>query len=287
MSKANYIAPRTALFLPASNPRAIEKARGLAADMVILDLEDAVRAVDKERAREAAKGAAGSFGDRPVGIRVNAEGGDHWKDDLKAVKSSGATHVVVPKVEKPETVVTAAAYAKRPVLAMIETAAGVMNVGPIASANGWGVEIAGLIVGTNDLAASLKLPPAAGRAQMQLALQLVVLAARGREIWAIDGVFNRLDDPEGLAAECAEGRLLGFDGKSLIHPNQLDIARAAFDPTEDELDAARALIAAASGGAERFGDRMIEEMHVEQAKALLKRAGLEGEQLAGGAETGA
>ncbi|MEG3180725.1 HpcH/HpaI aldolase/citrate lyase family protein [Sphingomonas sp. LT1P40] len=275
MSKVIYAAPRTALFLPASNPRAIEKARGLAADMIILDLEDAVKAEDKEAAREAAKAAAGMFGDRPVGIRVNAEDSDHHKADLKAVKRSAATHVIVPKVEKADTVIKAGYRSGKPVLAMIETAAGVMNVGTIASveSSGWGTQMAGLIVGTNDLAASLKLPPAAGRAQMALALQLVVLAARGREIWALDGVFNRLDDAEGLAAECAEGRLLGFDGKSLIHPNQIDIARAAFDPTEAELEEARALIAAASGGAERYKDAMIEEMHVDQAKALLARAG--------------
>jgi citrate lyase subunit beta/citryl-CoA lyase len=108
---------------------------------------------------------------------------------------------------------------------------------------------------------------------MQLALQLIVMAARGREIWALDGVFNKLDDPDGLAAEAAEGRLLGFDGKSLIHPNQIDIARAAFDPAPAELDDARALIAAAGGGAERYKDRMIEDMHVEQARLLLARAG--------------
>jgi len=273
MSTVHYIAPRTALFLPASNPRAIEKARGLSADMVILDLEDAVKAEDKEAAREAAKTVEG-FGDRLFGIRVNAEDSEHWKNDLKAVKKSAATHVIVPKVEKPETVVYAALYSGRPVLAMIETAAGVMNVGPIASATGWGLKMAGLIAGTNDLAASLRLPPAAGRAQMQLALQLIVLAARGREIWALDGVFNKLDDADGLAAEAAEGRLLGFDGKSLIHPNQIDVVRAAFDPSPAELDDARALIAAASGGAERYRDQMIEDMHVEQAKLLLARGGV-------------
>jgi len=272
MSKAIYAPPRTALFLPASNPRAIEKARGLAADMVILDLEDAVKAEDKEAAREAVKAVEG-FGDRPFGVRVNAKDSDHWKADLKAVKKSAATHVILPKVETAEAITYAALYADRPVLAMIETAAGVMNVGPIASTTGWGVELAGLIVGTNDLAASLKLPPAAGRAQMALSLQLVVLAARARELWVLDGVFNRLDDPEGLAAECAEGRLLGFDGKSLIHPNQIDIALAAFDPTEAELEEARALVAAFTGGAERYKDAMIEEMHVDRAKALLARAG--------------
>jgi citrate lyase subunit beta/citryl-CoA lyase len=206
---------------------------------------------------------------------VNGEDSEHWAADLKAAKRSGCTHVVVPKVEKPDTLVSAGWRCAKPLLAMIETAAGVMNAGGIASvsSSGWGTKLAGLIVGPNDLAASLKLPPAAGRAQMQTALQLIVLAARGREIWALDGVFNKLDDPEGLARECTEGRLLGFDGKTLIHPNQIDIAQAAFDPTPEELAEARELIAAASGGAERFKDRMIEDMHVDQAKALLARSG--------------
>ncbi|RHW16395.1 CoA ester lyase [Sphingomonas gilva] len=274
MSEQTYIAPRTALFMPASNPRAIDKARTLAVDMVILDLEDAVKAEDKEAARDAAVAASATFGDRMVGIRVNAEGSDHFKDDLKAVKKSAATHVIVPKVEMPEVIATAGAYAKRPALAMIETPAGVMNVGPIASAKGWGYEIAGLIVGTNDLAAGLRLPPGSGRAAMATALQLVVLAARGREIWALDGVFNALDDPQGLEEECRHGRALGFDGKSLIHPGQIDIAARAFAATETEIAEAHALIAAASGGAERYKDRMIEEMHVEQAKALLAREGV-------------
>lgn len=271
MSTVHHLPPRTALYLPASNPRAIEKARGLDVDMVILDLEDAVKAEDKEMAREAARDCP-AFPGKAFAIRVNPEGSDQWTKDLKAVRKSAADYVVVPKVEKPETIVHAGAYADKPILAMIETAAGVMNVGQIASTCGWGYQMAGLIAGTNDLAASLKLPPAAGRPQMQIALQLIVLAARGRDIWALDGVFNRLDDPAGLQAECAEGRLLGFDGKTLIHPNQIDIARTAFSPGETELAEARALIAAASGGAERYNDAMIEDLHVAQAKALLERA---------------
>lgn len=273
MTEQIYIAPRTALFMPASNARAIEKARGLAVDMVILDLEDAVKTEDKETARAAAVEASGTFGGRMIGIRVNAEDSDQFKHDLKAVRKSAATHVIVPKVESADVIAIASAYAKRPVLAMIETPAGVMNVGPIASAKGWGYEIAGLIAGTNDLAAGLRLPPGAGRASMTTALQLIVLAARGREIWALDGVFNALDDPAGLEAECLAGRALGFDGKTLIHPGQLEIAARAFAATEAEIADARALIAAAGGGAERYKDRMIEEMHVEQARLLLARAG--------------
>jgi citrate lyase subunit beta/citryl-CoA lyase len=274
MSEQTYIAPRTALFMPASNPRAIEKARGLAVDMVILDLEDAVKAEDKETARAASVEASGTFGGKMVGIRVNAEDSDHFRDDLKAVKKSAATHVVIPKVEKPDVLIKAAAYAKRPILAMIETPAGVMNVGVIASTDNWGVKLAGLIVGTNDLAAGLRLPPGSGRDAMATALQLVVLAARARELWSLDGVFNALDDPEGLEAECRAGRALGFDGKSLIHPGQLEIAARAFAATEGEIADAHALIAAAGGGAERYKDHMIEEMHVEQAKALLAREGV-------------
>ncbi|WP_448657796.1 HpcH/HpaI aldolase/citrate lyase family protein [Sphingomonas sp. CJ99] len=265
-------APRSVLFLPASNARAMAKARELPVDMVVLDLEDAVRPEDKDAARQAAQDCP-AFPGKLFAIRVNAEESEAFKDDLKAVRKSAATHVVVPKVEKPETVVIASSYAKRPALAMIETAAGAMNVGPIASVSGWGYSIAGLIAGTNDLAASLRLPPQSGRESMTTALQLIVLAARGRDIWAIDGVFNRLADADGLAAECAEGRSLGFDGKSLIHPGQIDACHAAFDPTPAELDEARALVAAFTGGAERYKDEMIEEMHVDRAKALLARAG--------------
>lgn len=261
-------APRTALFLPASNARAIEKARGLNADMIILDLEDAVKPEDKARAREAAVAAAGTMGARPVAIRVNGPESVHHADDLVAVRGSAASHVVLPKVESVQAVADVAHATGKPVLAMIETALGVLRAGEIAQGRG----MAGLITGTNDLAVSLKLPPSAGRAQMAAALQMIVLAGRAHGLWVLDGVFNRLDDPEGLAAECADGRLLGFDGKTLIHPNQIDIARAAFDASPEELEDARALVAAAQGGAERFRDRMIEAMHVDVARALIARA---------------
>ncbi|MCW3836737.1 HpcH/HpaI aldolase/citrate lyase family protein [Sphingomonas canadensis] len=264
------LAPRTALFMPASNSRAIEKAHGLPADMVILDLEDAVREEDKERARDAAR-AAGPFAGRLFAIRINAEGSGHHREDLRAVAESRADYVVVPKVEAAGTLARVADAAGRPVLAMIETPAGVLAAPAIAAAADGG-ECAGLIAGTNDLAAQLRLPPSAGRASMGMALQAIVLAARAGGAWAIDGVFNRLDDPEALAAECAEGRMLGFDGKSLIHPNQIAIARAAYSPSEAELEEARALIAAATGGAERYRDAMIEDMHVAQARALIERA---------------
>lgn len=264
------LAPRTALFLPASNPRAIAKARTLACDMVILDLEDAVKPEDKDTARTAAVAAvAEGFGDRIAAIRVNGADTEGHAADLAAVAGSAADCVVVPKVEDAATAARIAAAAGKPILAMIETPAGVLAAAGIAAVPG----VAGLIAGTNDLKATLGIPAAAGRAGLSLALQTVVLAARAGNAWALDGVFNALADAEGLAAECREGRALGFDGKTLIHPGQIAAADAAFAPTADEIADARALLTAAGGGAERFRDRMIEAMHVAQARRLLERAG--------------
>ena len=262
------LAPRTALFLPASNPRAIEKARGLDADLVILDLEDAVKAEDKASAREAAIAAvAQGFGPRLCAIRINGiESGEH-QDDIDAVAASLCDFAVLPKAESAEDVAQVAEALGKPLLAMIETPLGVLAAADIAAVPG----VAGLIAGTNDLAATLKLPPSSGRAAMALSLQMIVLAARASEIWALDGVFNKLDDPEGLAAEAHAGRALGFDGKSLIHPGQIAIAAQAFGPSPQEVADAEALIAAATGGAERYRDAMIETMHVDQARALLER----------------
>jgi citrate lyase subunit beta/citryl-CoA lyase len=149
---------------------------------------------------------------------------------------------------------------------MVETAAGVLAAAGIAR------EVSGLVAGTNDLAADLRLPPGAGREPMQMALQSIVLAARAAGIAAYDGVFNRLDDPAGFAAEAADSRRLGFDGKSLIHPDQIAPCNTAFAPGEAELDRARRLLAAATGGAERFEGEMVERMHVEAAQRLIARA---------------
>ncbi|MCD2325347.1 CoA ester lyase [Sphingomonas sp. IC-56] len=262
------LAPRTALFLPASNPRAIAKARGLAADLVILDLEDAVRDDAKAQARAAAvEAVAEGFGPRLCAIRINGSDSAEHVDDLAAVARSVADFVVVPKVETAEDAADVHAACGKPVLAMIETPLGVLAAAEIGAVQG----VSGLIAGTNDLAASLKLPPQSGRGALSVALQTIILAARANAIWAIDGVFNGLDDPEGLAVECREGRMLGFDGKTLIHPAQIDVAAHAFCPSPEEIADARALVAAAGGGAERFRGRMIEAMHVTQARALLER----------------
>jgi (3S)-malyl-CoA thioesterase len=262
------LAPRSALYLPASNPRAVVKARTLDADMIILDLEDAVPEADKALARDAAVAAlADGFGDRIPAIRINAPDSPFHNDDVAAVKASRAAAIVIPKVETAESAERIARDVGKPVLAMIETPAGILAAASIAAAEG----VIGLIAGTNDIAHALRLPPSSGRAGLALSLQTIVLAGRAAGAFVLDGVWNRLDDPEGLEAECRDGRDLGFDGKTLIHPNQIAIANRAFSPTDAEIEDARALVEAAQGGATRFRDRMVEDMHVATARALLER----------------
>ena len=256
---------RAVLFLPASRPRAIDKARSSAAEMVILDLEDAVKPEDKDAAREAAEAALAEAWPMPVGIRVNAPGTLWHAEDVAALGASRAAFGVVPMVSTASDVRAVRDASGKPVLAMIESAAGVLAAPAIAH------EAAGLIVGTNDLAANLRLPEGSGRGALQFALQWILLAARAAGIPAFDGVFNRLDDPEGLAAECVESRALGFDGKTLIHPDQIAPCLAAFAPTPGEIARAERLVAAATGGAERFENAMIETMHVDAARRLLAR----------------
>jgi citrate lyase beta subunit len=240
------------LFLPASNARAIAKARDSGADMVILDLEDAVKAEDKIAAREAARAAVSKTWVMPVGIRVN--GGN--QADMAMALESQCDFVVLPMVEAPPE------GAGKPLLAMIESPKGVFAAQMVAET------AAGLIVGTNDLSAGVRLPKV-DRNALQFALQSTVMAARAAGIAVFDGVFNRLDDAPGLAAECAQSRALGFDGKSLIHPNQIAPCQAAFAPSAEEIARAERLAAAASGGAQRFEGEMIEAMHVDIARRLL------------------
>ena len=260
---------RSLLFLPASNDRAIDKARSLAADMVILDLEDAVREEDKASARQAVVEATKEgFGDRVCAIRINPAGSAHYGEDVVCIRRSGADFVVLAKAENPRQVADAGWLTGKPVLAMIETARGVIDAAAIAPAS------RGLIAGTNDLCAELGIAPCGGRPGLTYALQRIVLAARAAGVAAFDGVFNGLEDDEGLAEECLQGRCFGFDGKTVIHPNQIEAANRLFGPSEDEIAAARRLIDAANGGAERFEGRMVEAMHVGQARTVLAKARL-------------
>jgi citrate lyase beta subunit len=265
--RSDLLAIRSILFLPASNPRAIAKAREAGSDLVVLDLEDAVKCEDKESAREAAVEAAAEPWPMPVAIRINGAGSEWHSLDLDAVARAKADYVVVPRAASAHLVRDVSETAGKPVLAMIETAAGVLAAAEIAQA------CAGLIAGTNDLRADLRLPLDATREPISASLQLIVLAARAAGIAAFDGVFNSLDDAKGFLEEAEEGRRLGFDGKSLIHPNQIAPCHQAFAPGAAEIERAKALVAAFRGGAERFGNEMIERMHVEAAERVLARTG--------------
>jgi citrate lyase subunit beta/citryl-CoA lyase len=256
---------RSLLFLPASNPRAIMHARESAADFVILDLEDAVKPDDKASARDAAKQAVGEDWPMPVAIRINGVGTPWHGEDIGAVMECKPDAIVVPRAAGKEEIAFVRNQTARPVMAMVETAKGLVTIAETAR------EAAALIAGTNDLAADLRLPPRAGRRPLHMALQTIVLHARAAGIPAFDGVFNALEDDEGFSAEAAESRDHGFDGKSLIHPRQIPLCNAAFAPDAEEIAWAERLVAAATGGAERFEGRMIERMHVETAQRLLAR----------------
>lgn len=274
----NFLPPRSALFVPASNPKALAKVASLGADMIIIELEDAVRPEDKDKARAAAREALrGDFGGAIKAVRINGIGTPWHRDDVDAMAGSAAHTIVVPKVESVDAVGTLANMLGRRVMAMIETPRAIQDAAAIADARG----VAGLIAGTNDIAHQMRLPASSGREGLQLALQTIILAARAADIWALDGVYNALDDEAGLEAECNQGRRWGFDGKTLIHPRQVGVANRDFAPSEAEVEEARALLAAAKShgqgntqaiGALRFRDRMIEDMHVQTAQAIVMRA---------------
>ncbi|WP_294195157.1 CoA ester lyase [uncultured Sphingomonas sp.] len=270
---------RSALFLPASNARAIEKARTLPCDVVILDLEDAVAPAQKQAARDAALAAvrAGGFGTRELVVRVNAADTPWGAGDLAALRGSAVEAVLLPKLADAATLTMArTALGAGPALwGMIETCAGVLALREIvAAADKTGLAV--LVAGTNDLARELRCHVGADRAPLLPALAQIVLAARAGGIVALDGVINTLDDQVAIAAECAQGRDWGFDGKTLIHPAQIAGANAAFGPSVAAVAAARALAAAFDGredeGAIRIDGRMVERLHLEEARRTLALA---------------
>jgi len=269
---------RSALFLPASNPRAIEKARGLDADVVILDLEDAVAPEAKAEARAAAVAAvgAGGFKARTVAIRANALDTEWGADDLAAISRAKADAVLVPKVATADDVELyhaelAGADPAVQLWVMIETCRAVSQLQLIADMAAR-TRLAAMVVGTNDLALELRARPGEDRAGLVPYLALAVAAARAANIAVLDGVCNDFTDLDRLAAECAQGRALGFDGKSLIHPAQIETCNAAFAPGADEVDRARTVIAAfadpahAGKGVIRLDGRMVERLHLKQAE---------------------
>lgn len=266
---------RSALFLPASNARAIEKARTLDCDVAILDLEDAVAPEAKVAARAAAVEAVRSGGFSPrLGVRVNGLDTEWGVDDLKALSGAGATLIVAPKVDDADAAraLTAALPSGAVLWAMIETPRALVNLNAIA-----GVErLEALMLGVNDLAVGLRTGASPDREPLKPWLAAAVAAARAHGLLAIDGVYNAFTDLEGFAAECAQGRLYGFDGKSLIHPSQIAPAHAAFAPSEAEIARARAIVAAfaapdADGkGAIRVDGEMVERLHLSAAERVLQ-----------------
>ena len=270
-------ARRSLLYLPASNARAIEKAATLPADVVILDLEDSVAPDRKAEARSAAVAAAnaGTLRPREVAIRVNGLATGEAALDLQAARESRADVLVVPKIDTPEDAASAVASAGgKPVWVLIETPGAVLSVDRIAAVPG----ITGLVAGFADLAKDLRLRPGPTREPLFHAMSRIVLAARAAGILAFDGVHVDLDDPVGLEAEVRQGLAFGFDGKTCIHPSQLAIVNHLFAPSSAEIEAARGLIAAHEAalsegrGVATFRGRMVEALHVAEARRLLSVA---------------
>ncbi|OBI98764.1 citrate lyase [Mycobacterium alsense] len=277
---------RSALYLPGNNARALEKGKALPADMLIFDLEDAVGpdAKAESRARVCEAVSSKGYGPREVVVRVNGLGTDWHDDDLAAVAGSVADGVLVPKVERGEQVRALDTALERlgapqslRLWVMIETPRAFLRAEEVASA---GERLAGLVVGTNDLVNELHGLHVPGRAPALTALSLAVLGARAAGKVVLDGVFNDITDEGGFRAEARQGRELGFDGKTLIHPSQIAPANELFGPSGDELAGARKIVAAyeqarAAGDSVITVDgRMIESLHVRDAQRILALADL-------------
>ncbi|WP_265935537.1 HpcH/HpaI aldolase/citrate lyase family protein [Actinacidiphila bryophytorum] len=275
---------RSVLYMPGANERALEKARFLPTDALILDLEDSVAPDAKKEARDrvAAAAAGGGYGHREVTIRVNAPGTPWHADDLRAAAEAGPDAVVVPKVDSPETVTAvvaaleaAGAQDRTAVWAMVETPAAMFDARRIAAAD---PRLTVLVMGTNDLAKELHAEHVPGREPLLTALSMALLAARATGKVILDGVYNDVQDLAGFEAECVQARQLGFDGKTLIHPRQLEPCNRVFAPAQAEVERSRRIIeafdqATSQGrGVVTVDGRMIENLHVEEARRVLALA---------------
>ena len=260
---------RSALYVPASNARALEKARGLAADMLILDLEDAVAGEAKADARRAVLAfISQECSGKVIAVRINSPDSAFYDDDIKLLGRSNADVLVLPKVGSVKQLERVSQDTKTPLLAMIESPPCLYNARDIAAH----AQVAGLIAGTNDIAAACGIRPGPERQGLELSLQMIVLAASACAKPCFDGVYNRLDDVSALEAECRQGRCFGFTGKTVIHPSHIATANAVFAPDAAEVEEANALLEQAKAGAQRFRGRMIETMHVEEARLTMERA---------------
>jgi citrate lyase subunit beta/citryl-CoA lyase len=271
---------RSVLYMPAANERALEKAKTIPADALIFDLEDAVAPDAKEQARANAVAAAssGEYGRREVTIRCNGLDTPWGADDLAAAAGSGAAAVVIPKVasvaqldEVSARLDAAGAPAELRIWAMVETPTAIFDVRAIAAHP----RVAVLVMGTNDLAKELRAALVPGRHPLVPHLATALLAAREAGVAILDGVYNDVKDPDGFRAEARQGAEMGFDGKTLIHPGQVDIANEVWAPSDDEIDYARRVIeafesAVAEGrGVVTVDGRMIENLHVDNARRTL------------------
>ena len=267
---------RSVLYIPAANARAMEKAQGLPADAIIFDLEDAVAPGEKPAAREALAAAlANDYGARARIVRINGLATEWGEDDARFCATLAADAVLIPKVDSATDLDHVAALIPGlPLWAMMETPLGMLNAAGIAAHP----RLEGMVMGTNDLAKELGSRNRPDRLPMQAGLGLCLLAAKAHGKVIVDGVFNAFKDEDGLRAECEQGRDMGFDGKTLIHPAQLAIANEAFAPTDAEIDLARRQIdafqaASAEGkGVAVVDGKIVENLHVETARKTLDRA---------------
>jgi citrate lyase subunit beta/citryl-CoA lyase len=272
---------RSVLYMPGSNARALEKARDLPADALILDLEDAVAPDAKDLARQQVCDAvkARGFGKREIIIRVNALTTPWGADDLKAAVEANPDAILVPKISKPQDLHEIDAHigkdSKVRVWAMVETPLAILNIQAVASAGG---RLSCFVMGTNDLIKEVRGLHTPDRMNLSAALGLSVLAARANGLAVIDGVYNDIQNAEGFADVCRQGRAFGFDGKTLIHPTQLEACNDIFAPSAAEVDAARKVIAAfelpenKGKGAIKVDGRMVELLHAEIARQTVALA---------------
>lgn len=268
---------RSVLYIPASKPRAMDKARGLPVDAIIFDLEDAVAAEEKAAAR-AALGeelAKGGFGARQRIVRINGLDTEWGAEDARAAAAMAPDAILLPKVNSPEDLdALAELTGDVPLWAMMETPRGMLNAATVAAHPA----LQGMVMGTNDLAKELQTRFRPDRLPMLTGLGLCLLAAKAEGKIIVDGVYNAFKDTDGLAAECAQGRDMGFDGKTLIHPAQVEVTNAAFAPSADEVELARRQIAAfeaaeAEGqGVAVVDGRIVENLHVVTARQVLAKA---------------
>jgi citrate lyase subunit beta/citryl-CoA lyase len=275
---------RSVLYMPGANERALEKAKSLPADAIILDLEDAVAPDAKAEARQRVCAAvtSGEYGRRELTIRVNGLDTSWHADDLRAAADVGPAAVVVPKIGSVADVAAvekaleaAGAPDHTAIWAMVETPAAMLHAEEIAAASD---RLTVLVMGTNDLAKELHAEHVAGRQPLLTGLGLCLLAARATGKAILDGVYNDIQDAEGFEAECLQGRQLGFDGKTLIHPSQVEPANRVWAPAPEAVDDARSLIAtfeaaiAEGRGVVTHNGRMVENLHVDNARRLIALA---------------